>query len=87
MEQKPTVGRTVHFAPPQDCVGPASLCLYAAIITQVNREVKGVPGDDGSDMPETVELVTFGPNSVYFQHKAPFSPEPKAGHWFWPSRA
>lgn len=85
-EQKASVGRTVHFAPPQDCVGPASLCLYPAIITQVNREVKGVPGDSGSDKPETVELVTFGPNSVYFQHAVPFSSEPKAGHWFWPAR-
>lgn len=34
-EQKPSVGRTVHFAPPQECVGPASLTLYPAIITQL----------------------------------------------------
>lgn len=76
----------VHFAPPQECVGSESLCLYPAVITQVNREIKGVPGDDGTDMAETVELATFGPNSLYFQHKVKFSSEPKPGHWFWPAR-
>lgn len=76
----------VHFAPPQACVGPESLCLYPAVITQVNPELKGVPGDSGSDVLETVELATFGPNSLYFQHKVPFSSEPKPGHWFWPAR-
>lgn len=85
-DQKPSVGRMVHFAPPQDCVGPQSLCLYPAIITQVNAAVKGVHGDNGSDRAETVELATFGPNSLYFQHKVPFSPEPKPGYWFWPAR-
>jgi len=81
-QQKPSVGRTVHFAPPQACVGPESLCLYPAIITQVN------PAFEGPDAayPETVELATFGPNSLYFQHQVPFSVGPKPGHWFWPAR-
>lgn len=87
-EPKPSIGRTVHFAPPQECVGPASLCLYPAIITQVNKVSVGVPGDDiHTNQVETVELATFGPNSLYFQHKVPFSSEPKPGHWFWPARA
>ncbi len=72
-EQKASVGRTVHFAPPQECVGPASLTLYPAIITQVNPN-------------ETVELVTFGPNSVYFQHGIGFALEGKPGCWSWPPR-
>ena len=84
-EQKPTVGRTVHFAPPQECVGPASLTLYPAIITQVNH-VPSLPEGTHTDQVETVELVTFGPNSVYFQHKVSFSSEPKPGCWFWPAR-
>lgn len=82
-EQKPSVGRIVHFAPPQECVGPASLTLYPAIITQVNP---GPPPGSQSDLGETVELTTFGPNSVYFQHRVPFATEPKPGHWFWPAR-
>lgn len=81
-EQKPSVGRIVHFAPPQECVGPASLTLYPAIITQVNPAFEG---PDGS-YPETIELTTFGPNSLYYQHKIPFSAEPQPGHWFWPAR-
>lgn len=48
-------------------------CAYAAFITQVN--------EDG-----TVELATLGPNSLYFQHKVPFSVTPKASHWNWPPR-
>jgi hypothetical protein len=48
-------------------------CHYAAKVTQVN--------EDG-----TLELATFGPNSLYFQHKVPYSEVPKAGHWNWPPR-
>jgi len=70
---KPSVGRIIHFAPPQECTGPESLTLYPAIITQVN---------EGG----TVELVTFGPNSVYFQHSISFSEELKPGTWSWPPK-
>lgn len=81
-DQKPTVGRMVHFAPPQECVGPASLTLYPAIITQVNESKVS----EGAPPHQTVELATFGPNSLYFQHGVEFSAEPKPGHWFWPKR-
>ncbi len=70
-QQLPTVGRTVHFYPPQECVTPVSMEKYAAIITQVNKN-------------DTVELATLGPNSLYFQHGISFSSSPKAGHWSWP---
>lgn len=72
----PTLGRIVHYVPPQDCVGPNSLLMYAAIVAKVNTE----------KFPETVELATFGPNSLYFQHEVPFSEEYKPGHWSWPAR-
>lgn len=87
-DQKPSVGRTVHFAPPQECVGPESLCLYPAIITQVNASYSAWSAvtQKNEDVPESVELVTFGPNSVYFQHAVRFSAEPKPGCWFWPAR-
>lgn len=82
--QAPTIGRTVHYTPPQECVGPESLTKYPAIITQVN--VEPAAGSTQDNEIQTVELVTFGPNSVYFQHKVPFSNEPKSGHWNWPAR-
>lgn len=84
---KPTVGRIVHYAPPQDCKGKTTPDFYAAIITQVSHEVKGVPGDDGSDIPETIELATFGPNSLYFQHKVSYSETLEAGKWTWPPKS
>ncbi len=82
---KPSIGRIVHFAPPSDCVGPKSPTVYPAFITQVN-EVGPLPEGCGTDQVDTVELTTFGPNSVYFQHKVPFSEEPKPGFWSWPPR-
>lgn len=76
---KITIGRSVHFVPPQECTAPATLAFYTAIVTQVNPPV-------GENAPETVELATFGPNSLYFQHAIPFSEELKPGHWSWPPR-
>lgn len=78
MEQKPTVGRIVHFTPPQECGNDKTPEFYAAIITQVNNTTP--------DGEPTVELATFGPNSLYFQHDIPFSPEIKPGTWTWSSR-
>lgn len=78
--QQPTVGRTVHFVPLMECTGTTTLPHYAAIITQVNAAT------DYGRNPETVELATFGPNSLYFQHNIPFSEGYKPGHWSWPPR-
>jgi hypothetical protein len=49
---------------------------YAGIITRV------IGGATGT----VVDLVTFGPNSVYFNHNVPFSVGPDPGHWTWPPR-
>lgn len=49
---------------------------YAAIITEVGKDEWA---------REVVELVTFGRNSVYFQHAVIFGGEaPEAGTWSWP---
>jgi hypothetical protein len=51
---------------------------YSAIITAVNTN-------------GTVELATFGKNSLYFQHEVPAGgpegTEPSKGCWTWPPRA
>lgn len=70
----------VHYVPPQECVGPKSLTLYPAIVVQVNQ----TPFQDAPEQTyETVELATFGPNSLYFQHTVPFAEEYTPGHWSW----
>lgn len=69
-EQKPSVGRMVHFRASDGDPGP-----YPGIIVRVHWQ-------DG----ETVDLVTFGPNSLYHNHLVKFSAEPKAGCWNWPPR-
>jgi hypothetical protein len=70
---KPSIGRIVIFVPPQACVGPESLDRYPALITKVNED-------------ESVELTTFGPNSLYYQHSVKHSEGPESGCWHWPPR-
>lgn len=69
MEQKVSVGRTVHF---HEEGGP-----YPAIVTALNT--------DG-----TVNLVTFGKSSIYFQHSVAAGDDGAAtlpkGCWTWPPR-
>ena len=65
--QKPSLGRIVHFAPPQECAGPESLDVYAGIITRVHE------GDVDAAAPDKVDICTFGPGSVYHQFGIPFS--------------
>ena len=73
--QRSILGHNVLFVPPQACKTDVSLEAYAAMITKIN----GASPDHGG--VETCDLVTFGPNSVYFQHKVPFSGNLKPGHW------
>jgi hypothetical protein len=70
---KPALGRIVHFAPPSDHKAPNGPEQYPSMITQVNP--------DG-----TVELATFGPNSLYFQHGITHADTPTPGCWNWPAR-
>jgi hypothetical protein len=54
----PTVGRMVHFFPKNEERHPGGIVFYASIVTQVNGDL-------------TLDLATFGPNSLYFQHNVP----------------
>lgn len=70
---KPTICRSVIFIPLADCAQDQQ---YPAIVSQVNAD-------------DSLELATFGPNSLYFQHKVkPFDVDhPELGGWIWPPRA
>lgn len=69
------IGLACVFVPPQECKTPGSHDFYAAQITKYN----GKSSEHGQ--VETVDLVTHGPNSTYFQHNVPFSETHRPGHW------
>lgn len=46
---------------------------YAALVTAVNAD-------------DSLELATFGRNSLYFQHGVRFDPHGAHGSWNWPPR-
>lgn len=79
MDQKPSVGRIVHFGHPvydknrQD--SPVFAEPWAAIITQVNED-------------DTVHLTMFEPTTPTpsVRTRVKFSPLLEADHWSWPSR-
>jgi hypothetical protein len=73
----PTVGRMVHFFPKNEERHPGGVVFYAAIVAQVNSDL-------------TLDLATFGPNSLYFQHnvpkfgqKIPQTADHPEGAWAW----
>ncbi len=74
MEQKPSIGRVVHYQKYGTPGGEHKSEPSAAIITKViNEETK------------ECQLFVMNPNGVYF-NATPYSEEPKPGHWNWPPR-
>jgi len=77
-EQKPTIGRIVTYRT------RAQSFDIPAIITAVIHDHDGQPTD-------AVHLEQFAPpiaakDTLSFQWGAPYSREPKNGHWRWPER-
>lgn len=72
--QKPSIGRVVHYQRYGSPSGEHLSEPSPAIITQVLDE-------------ETLacQLFVMNPNGVYF-NPTPYSEQPKSGHWNWPPR-
>lgn len=71
---KPTIGRIVHYRAPEDCGG----AVYPGLVVAVHE-------GDGPGFPK-LDLVTFGPSSIYHNNGTPAGIENQPGCWFWPPR-
>lgn len=73
MEQKPSIGRIVHYVNLGDRDGKYPPETQAALITKVN--------DDG-----TVDLKIFYRTGIFDRPRVAFSETPERGSWSWPPR-
>lgn len=73
MEQKPSVGRIVHYQAYGTPGGEYPSVPRAAVVTQV--------GEDGA-----VGLAILNPTGMFFNPSVPYSADPKPGSWNWPPR-
>lgn len=78
--QKPTIGRIVEFTAFRGHE-TRERDAYAAVITKVYDR------DSDSERAGCTDLVTFGPNSVYFQHGVPHDADGEAMTWRYPPRS
>lgn len=84
MEQKPTIGRIVHYTNLGDKDGRFPPEQQAAIITGVYPEHP--IGTSGHIGPMHVDLHIFYKTGQFDMKAVPFSKEYDRGHWSWPPR-
>lgn len=73
-EQKPSVGRIVHYHSYGSPGGEFKSEPRAAVIAGVH--------DDGE-----CDVVVFNPTGLFFNNKCKYSADPKPGTWSWPPRS
>lgn len=81
MDQKPSVGRIVHYQAYGTPGGEHQSAARAAVISEVNE----VPGREGPSRFD-VGVVVLNPTGLFFNRDVPFSETPKPGCWSWPPR-
>lgn len=75
MDQKPSVGRIVHYQSFGTPGGEYKSKPRAAVVTDVH--------DDGSN---AVSLCILNPTGQFFNTRVGYADPPKAGCWNWPPR-
>jgi hypothetical protein len=76
-EQKPSVGRIVHYVSYGTPGGEYTMQCRAAIVTEVTEH----PDADG-----TVGLCVLNPEGLFFNRGVPHAEDAPAGTWHWPER-
>lgn len=84
MEQKPSVGRIVHYQSYGTPNGEHKSLPRAAVITAI-REDGGMEGGQPGD-GSMVDLAVLNPEGMFFNRGVWFSETPTPGHWNWPPR-
>lgn len=99
MEQKPTIGRIVHYTNLGDKDGKYPPEMQAAMITGV-YEVPGItegapfvievaqPANNPGKVPNVMlaDLRIFYRSGEFYMTKVPFSEAPARGSWNWPPK-
>lgn len=80
MDQKPTVGRIVHYQAYGTPGGEYKAQPRAAIVTDVPEE------NSPASHEGRVSLCVLNPTGCFFNQSVPYSATPKPGHWNWPPR-
>lgn len=81
-EQKPSVGRIVHYRALGSADGrfPVGECRAAVITAVIEKD------DNGKPLENVVSLCILNPTGMYFNDVVFFSKEETGGTWHWPER-
>ena len=81
MEQKPSVGRVVHYVSYGTPGGEYKSECRAAIITAVKEK-----DDNGNLLDGVVSLCVLNPTGQFFNEVVLYNEDKKGGTWHWPER-
>jgi hypothetical protein len=88
MDQKPTVGRIVHYHSYGTPGGEFKPEPRAAVVTGVYPEIDPASGVGHHPAgPEHVDLFVMNPTGIFLNRAVRYSETPKPGCWSWPPRS
>ncbi len=91
-DQKPSIGRIVHYTNLGDKDGKYPPEIQAALITGVYSDIATGGEEEANKLGAVadsplVDLTVFYRTGYFQCKKILFSEEPKRGHWNWPPRS